>query len=166
MPPKTTTPAAEEAALVPATTTTTLTAVEAIIATIPSADSDPTERMVEFILSQPAEKWDELWAGLPSIRDYKGRVITVRNIRVRPSDFEGGVGVYFILDALDVETGQDKLISCSSQMAMVQLLALYRDKRLPATVEVVEKEKKTARGFLPIHLRYIVNPSGPVVSEQ
>ena len=170
--PKSTTPAAEEAALAVPVQETGLAAVKSIIAGIPSADSDPTERMANFILTQPAEKWEELWAGLPSIRDFKGRVLDVHDLRVRESDFEGPVGIYLILDATDVETGAHELISCSSQMSMVQLLALYRDRKLPVRVEVVEKDKPTKAGFRPIHLRYIgatsaaLGDPGAVVAEQ
>jgi hypothetical protein len=149
-----------------------LSVLQEIIQTIPTADEDPTERMAAFILTHPAEEWDTLFAGLPSIRDYVGREITVNAIRVRESDFEGPVGIYLILDAVDVQTGKAELISCSSQMSMVQLLALYRDKKLPVRVEVVQKDKPTKAGFRPIHLRYVgsvdasLGDPGAVVSEQ
>jgi hypothetical protein len=152
---KDSTPKTTETALVQVPAESGLAAVKAILSSIPSADDDPTERMANFILTQPAEKWEELWAGLPSVRDYKGQQIVVHDLRVRESDFEGPTGIYLILDATDAETGAHELISCSSQMAMVQLLALYRDKRLPALVEVVEKDKPTKAGFRPIHLKVV-----------
>jgi hypothetical protein len=153
--PKNTQAPEETQALVSVAAESGLAAVKAILAGIPSADDDPTERMANFVLTQPAEKWEELWAGLPSVRDYKGQQIVVHDLRVRESDFEGPTGIYLILDATDAQTGAHELISCSSQMAMVQLLALYRDKRLPALVEVVEKDKPTKAGFRPIHLKVI-----------
>lgn len=160
------------AALVAATEPTGLELVKSILAEIPDADTDPTERMANFILTQPAEKWESLWAGLPSIRDFVGRQVIVYGIRARESDFEGPVGLYLILDATDVETGTHELISCSSQMSMVQLLTLYRRGQLPARVEVVQKDKPTKAGFRPIHLKYIgtldaaVGDPGAVVSTQ
>jgi hypothetical protein len=170
--PKSTPPAVEETALSTVAEPTGLALIRDILATVPDADSDPTERMTNFILTQPTEKWEDLWAGLPSIRDYKGRQIIVHDLRVRKSDFEGGIGVYLVIDATDVANGTHELISCSSQMSMVQLLTLYRRRQLPATVEVVEKDKPTNAGFRPIHLRYISATSAPlgdpgaVVSEQ
>lgn len=167
------TPAAEpETTLAPVAEPQGLELVKSILADVPDADTDPTERMANFILTQPAEKWAELWEGLPSIRDYKGRVIDVHGIRARESDFEGPVGVYLILDATDVETGAQELISCSSQMSMVQLLALHKRGQLPARVRIVEKDKPTKAGFRPIHLEYIsqtaaaLGDPGAVVSEQ
>jgi hypothetical protein len=171
MPKPTATPSPSQA-LVPTDASASLALIQDIIATIPQADEDPTERMAAFILTQPAERWDELWAGLPSIRDYAGKRLAIHAIRARESDFEGPLGIYFILDATDLQTGAHELVSCSSQMSMIQLLALHRDKRFPVTVEVVQKEKKTARGFHPIHLRYLspteapLGDPGAVVSEQ
>jgi hypothetical protein len=170
--PKTTTSAPAEQALVAAEPAGPLALVKAIIADIPQADEDPTERMAAFILAQPAEKWDELWEGLPSARDYVGVPIIVHALRARESDFEGPLGLYLILDATDAVTGAHELISCSSQMSMVQLLALHQRGQLPAKVVFVAKDKPTKAGFRPIHLRYLgtldaaLGDPGAVVSEQ
>lgn len=169
---KQTTPAAAETALATVTESTALALVRDILETIPQADEDPTERMANFILANPPERWEELWSGLPSIRDYKDRPIIVHAIRARESDFEGPLGVYFILDATDVETGAHELISCSSQMSMVQLLALHRSGKFPVKLVAVEKDKPTKAGFRPIHLRYLgqfdaaLGDPGAVVAEQ
>ena len=163
---------AESTDLAVAEQATGLETIQAVLANIPQADTDPTERMVAFITTQPAEKWESLWAGLPSARDYVGRPIIVHDLRARESDFEGPLGVYLILDATDVETGAHELISCSSQMSIVQLVTLRRRGQLPAKVEFVAKDKPTKAGFRPIHLRYLGGANAPlgdpgaVVSEQ
>src|SRR5712692_9637770 len=130
--PKRITSPEETQALVPAESADALAVVRDILAEIPQADEDPTARMAAFILGQPAEKWEELWAGLPSARDYVGIPIVVHDLRARESDFEGTLGHYLILDATDAATGEHVLVSCSSQMSMVQLLTLYRRRQLPA----------------------------------
>src|SRR5216683_1290299 len=135
--PKNTPAPAESQALVPAEPTDALAVVQEILAEIPQADEDPTARMAAFILAQPASKWEELWAGLPSVRDYAGKQVIVHDLRARESDFEGPLGLYLILDCTDLETGAHELISCSSQMTMVQLLTLWRRRQLPARVEFV-----------------------------
>lgn len=170
--PKSTPAAVEETALVAQDQPSSLDLVKEIIATIPSADEDPTPRMAEFILSQPPEKWEELWAGLPNVKSNAGQIVTVHAIRVRPSDFEGPLGVYVIADVTWKSTGERGLLSCSSQMAMLQLLRLHAQDRFPATVEIVQKAKSTAKGYHPIHLRYLDAAQAPigdptkVVSEQ
>lgn len=161
--PKTTTSEKDETALTVPEKPSALAVVQAVLATIPQADEDPTDRMAAFILSQPAERWEELWAGLPNVKDSAGEVVTVHAIRARESDFEGPLGVYLICDVTWRSTGEKGLLSCSSQMAMLQLITLHRDGKLPATVEIVKKEKATKRGFHPIHLRYIVNPGPEVI---
>jgi len=168
------TPAAEaETALAVPESTSALETIRETLGLVPQVDEDPTERMAAFIVNQPAEKWEELWAGLPSIRDYKGQTITVHDMRARESDFEGPLGLYLILDATDDRTGEKVLISCSSQMSMIQLVTLRKRGQLPARVEVVEKDKPTKAGFRPIHLRYVgvvgerpLGDPGAVVSEQ
>jgi hypothetical protein len=165
-------PAEPETALATVEPESALETIKRTLELVPQVDEDPTERMAAFIVNQPADKWEELWAGLPSIRDYKGRQIVVHDIRARESDFEGPLGLYLILDATDLATGLKELISCSSQMSMIQLVTLRKRGQLPATVEVVEKAKATKAGFHPIHLRYIgpqnapLGDPGAVVSEQ
>jgi hypothetical protein len=163
---------ATQTALAPIQATTALSLVRDVLETIPQADEDPTERMAAFIMGHAPEEWETLWAGIDSVKDHVGEQITVHAMRARESDFEGPLGLYLILDVTLRATGEKTLISCSSQMSMVQLLALYRAGRLPATVEIVQKEKPTKAGFKPIHLRYIgaqsaaLGDPGAVVSEQ
>lgn len=167
------TPAAEpETALAPTEQRSPLALVREVLETIPQADEDPTERMAAFILSQPAERWDELWAGLPNLKDNAGQVVTIHAIRARESDFEGPLGLYLIADVTWDKTGEKGLLSASSQMVIVQLLTLYRRGQFPAKVEIVAKDKPTKAGFRPIHLRYLGAPQvalgdpGAVVAEQ
>jgi len=170
--PKNTPPAAAETALTTATEPTGLALVQQIIESIASADDDPTERMASFILTHPPEQWDELWAGLPNVKNNIGESFTVSAIRARESDFEGPVGVYLICDVLWDRSGEYGLLSVSSQMGMVQLLALYKGGKLPAHLQIVAKSKPTKAGFTPIHFRYLgggeaaLGDPGEVVSEQ
>ena len=159
-------------ALAPARSESALALVRDILGEIAQADEDPTPRMAEFIFNHPPEEWEDLFAKLPSIKDAVGGRFVVHDMRARESDFEGPLGVYLILDVTDAKTGEKGLLSCSSQMSIVQLLSLKRQDRLPATVEVVQKDKPTKAGFKPIHLRYIsggerpLGDPGAVVSEQ
>ena len=170
--PKRTTTAAETTAITTTQPETALAVARQVLETIPQVDEDPTERMATFIFAQPPERWEELWAGLPSIRDLVGEVLTVHAVRARESDFEGPLGLYLILDVTLPGIETHDLVSCSSQMSIIQLLALVKGDRLPAKVQVVAKDKPTKAGFRPIHLRYLgaVNASlgdpGAVVSEQ
>lgn len=163
---------AESRALAPAASPSALALVQEILGSIAQADEDPTPRMSAFIFTHPPEEWESLFAAIDSVKDHIGDQFIIHDMRARESDFEGPLGVYLILDVTDLQTGEKGLLSCSSQMSMVQLLALKRQDRLPATVQIVEKDKPTKAGFKPIHLRYISSTAaslgdpGAVVAEQ
>src|SRR6266581_2426391 len=108
---KPTTSQAAEAALATTTEPTGLALVQQIVESIKSADDDPTERMASFILNHPPEEWDELWAGLPNVKNNVGESFTVSAIRARESDFEGPVGVYLICDVRWDRSGEYGLLS-------------------------------------------------------
>lgn len=169
---KPTTTAASETAITTDASPTGLALVKEILADVADADQDPTERMAQFILTQPASEWERLWAGLPNVKDNVGESFTVTAIRARESDFEGGIGVYLIADVTWDRTGEIGLLSVSSQMGMVQLLTLYRRGEFPAHLQIIAKDKPTKAGFRPIHFRYLggakasLGDPGAVVSEQ
>lgn len=170
--PKANTSVAQEIALAVITPSQAIDAVKSALERITIADEDPTPRMAAFVLSHPPEEWEELWAKLPNVRDNAGRKVQVDALRVRESDFEGPFGLYLIADVTWLDTGEQGLLSCSSQMSIVQLVKLYMDGRLPAKVEIVAKDKPTKAGRRPIHLRYLspanasLGDPGAVVSEQ
>jgi hypothetical protein len=153
--PKSNTAAEAEAAIVPVERLGALAQVKQIIQSVGWAESDPTERMAEFILGHEPEEWEQLFASVPNLRDNAGATVTVRAIRLAESDFEGGLGVYLLCE-VEASTGfPNGLMSCSSQVSMIQLLKLWKEGKLPARLEIVRKEKKTKAGFNPIHLRYL-----------
>ena len=170
--PKDTTTNAESTALAPRSSNGAINHVKELIMSVPQLDTDPTERMVEYILNTPPEEWSALWDKLPNVKDNAGRRFRLHDFRFRESDFEGELGVYLICDVTWLDSGEKGLLSCSSQISMVQMLTLRRDGKLPADLEIVAKDKPTKAGFRPIHLHYLdtaqVAAGDPtkVVSEQ
>lgn len=132
-----------------------LAEIKTLLQSIPAIDDNPTERMAAYILNAAPEDWDELWKKLPNLKDNAGHRFRLHAFRVTASDFEGPLGVYLICDVTWLDSGVKGLLSCSSQIGMVQMLALYRDGKLPADLEIVAKDKPTKAGFRPIHLRYL-----------
>lgn len=132
-----------------------LAEVAAIIQSIPPADDDPTARMVAYIMAAPPEDWAALWEKLPNVKDNAGRSFEVHDLRIAESDFKSQLGVYLICDVTWLDTGETGLLSVSSQISMVQLLRLYKDRRFPAKLQIVAKAKATKAGFHPIHLAYL-----------
>lgn len=128
-------------------------ALRAVLATIPAVEDDPTPRMMAAILESPdASSWEELFSA-EHFKDYAGRKIRVHTFRVAESQYPGGLGVYFLLDATDLETGEDVVMTCGSDMAMAQLLNCWRRGDLPHDFEVVRKDRPTKAGFYPMRFR-------------
>ena len=149
-----------------------LSQVLEVLASIPEADEDPTERMMTFILSQPPENWAALWEGLPNVKDNAGRSFRAYALRSRDSDFAGRLAKYLIVDVDWLDTGERGLLSCSSEISVVQLLRLHAEKLFPCDLQIVAKDKPTKKGHRPIHLHYL-NPASvaagdptKIVSEQ
>ena len=151
------------------------TAVERIndfLALAPTVADDPTESMLNAVLaaSDPQE-WNDLFTS-KSLRDSNGATVRINAYRVNPSDFPGGLKFYLVLDVTDLETGAKGVLTCSSQMAIAQILNAEARVNLPIDVIIREKDKPTRAGFRPIHLEYIGKSEAPlgdpqaVVSEQ
>ena len=146
--------------------------INQFLAMAPTVSDDPTEAMLEAVLaaSDPRE-WNDLFNSR-SLRDSKGAAVRINAYRVNPSDFEGGLRHYLVLDVTDLETGAKGVLTCSSQMAIAQILNAEARVNLPIDVRIIEKDKPTKAGFRPIHLEYIGKSEAPlgdphaVVSEQ
>ena len=169
---KSTTPETKETAIVSANGQSAIARINAFLETQPTVDDDPTETMLRYILDSPdPSNWNALWRS-SSLRDSKGAEVVIHAYRVQPSDFEGGLRHYLVLDVTDAKTGEKGVITCSSSMAIAQVLNAQARVGLPITVRIVEKDKPTKAGFRPIHLEYVGKTGAPigdpakVVSEQ
>ena len=145
---------ATETALAPATpATSAMLALRSALAEIPTVDEDPTPKMMAAILAAPdASSWEDLF-NAAHFKDYNGRKLRVHAFRQAESQYSGGLGVYFLLDATDLETGEDIVMTCGSDMAMAQLLNCWRRGDLPHDFEVVKKDRPTKAGFYPMRFR-------------
>ena len=89
---------------------------------------------------------------LVKVKDILGESILVTEIEsIRPSDFEGGVGVYLIAKATK-QDGEIISISVGVTDGIVKLLKLAELGALPRWVAFEESTKKTANGYYPINL--------------
>ena len=132
-----------------------LATVKALLQTVPDAEADPTSRMLQFILDNPATNWENLWQKVDNLRDNAGRSFRLHAFRQMTSDFESELGIYLLCDVDWLPDETPGLLACSSEVSMVQMIALQRDNKLPADLEIVKKDKPTKAGFYPIHLRYL-----------
>lgn len=170
--PKNTTEAEPETALALQQTETALGKINAYLAAQPTVEEDPTEAMLAAVLGAAGpDEWSRIFESR-SLRDNAGARVRINAYRVMPSDFEGGLTHYLVLDVTYLKSGERGVISASSQMSIAQILNAEARGGFPIDVEIVEKDKPTRRGFKPIHLRFVGRPGAPigdpasVVSEQ
>ena len=147
--------------------------IKEILATVPDVVEDPTPTMIAAVLHMAGpEEWESLFAA-ESFKDLNGKRLQINAFRASPSQYEGRLGVFLILDAIDLETGEARIVTCGSEMAMAQVLNAWDKGRLPVRVEVFKKETPTKRGYFPMRFKYLgdglqapVGDPAAVVSEQ
>lgn len=129
--------------------------VRELVADIPEADAGGAEAIVEQLIA--ATTIDDLnapWDGT-SGRKMAGKTLVVQGIHARPSQYEGGAGIFLVALAVDAKTGEKATFTTSALAVVLQLAQAYRLGMFPVTVEIVVAERPTARGFYPYHLRIV-----------
>lgn len=147
-----------QTALVPVSPTEALIQARSLIEDIADVVDDPTPRMAAAILNaEDPEDWEAIFTG-KSIKDSAGAKVRFVSLRKAPSDFEGPVPYFLIAEIINLETGESDVLTISSVMSMLQLVAAYHRGWLPLDAEVVRKDRPTKRGFHPIHLKALTPP--------
>jgi hypothetical protein len=136
--------------------------IRSILDTVPTAEDDPTPRMMEYILNaDSAQDWEALFESL-SFKNMTGETVRVHTIRWAPSRFENSLtGIFLICDITVLKTGEQDVMTVGGDLAIAQLLNCWSRQDFPHDFEVVRKETATAAGFHPMRLRSL----GKVVRE-
>lgn len=122
-------------------------------------DADPELvqlRMVERIFG--AESADDILnAGggdVTHVRDALGTPFHIYDVDWQESTVEGdeNIGVYAVIHATDMLTGEKKVLTCGGTNVCAALLALKERDFLPVEAKFIEASKKTARGYYPLWL--------------
>jgi hypothetical protein len=134
--------------------------VRTLMAPIPGDDGAGAEHIVAALLA--ATTIDDLnapWEAT-SGRALAGKRLQVRGISQRESQFEDGQGVFLVVDAVDVKTGEPAMFTTSALAVVIQLAVAYAHGMFPLLAEVVVADKPTKRGFYPYHLKILAASSG------
>lgn len=150
--------APEPAALQVVPGETTIERINNFLALQPSVEDDPTETMLEAILQAPdPSDWEKVFTA-QHFKDSDKAQWRVHAYRVSPSQFQGSLKFFLILDITDLATGEKTVATCGSEMAVAQLLNAQGRSKLPIDVEVVRKPTPTRAGFHPMRFRYLGGP--------
>lgn len=127
---------------------------------LPTVEGDPTESMMAAILM--AENPADMEAIFESLhfKESVNERVTVHTFRALDADQPGRFEKYLLLDVTVLSTGERRAMSCSSEMAMVQLMWHWAKGLLPYDFEIVAKKKPTKAQRTPLHLRPLGRPRG------
>jgi hypothetical protein len=122
-----------------------------IVAQLLSATSD-----AELESFGDAVGWREF--AVPASRPEDGTPMEIRGFRWRPSSFEEGAPVFFVVRATRLDTGSPVTLTTGSLNVLAQLSNMARRGTLVGAIRVlVEKDEKTKGGFKPL---WLVTPPG------
>lgn len=117
---------------------------------------DPVEAQKEIVKRiLAAESADQVLGGSDAIhaRDVLDVPFELRGVRFLRSSFEGsGPGIFAVMDAVLVTSGEVVAITCGGLNVMAQAAKLAQLGSLPADVKIVESDRPTAAGYRPMWL--------------
>lgn len=159
---KPTTPAPDEQALQTTQPGRGLSKFKELLALVPTVEDDPTEGMLDAILhATSVEKWEDVFQA-SHFKDSANRSARIHAFRASPSQFNGRLPLFLILDVTWLDTGERGVLTCGSEMAMAQLLNAWSLGALPLDVEIFRKPTPTKAGFHPMRFKYLGRPEGPL----
>ena len=125
-----------------------------MVALLPRADDDDSgvERIIASILN--AQGWEDLDApwrarGGEAYKDVPQRI---ESVKIRPSDFGEGLGVYVVVDAVNLTNGESITWTTGSTSIVAQLVRAYCVGALPLFATIRVSDRPSKNGYYPQHL--------------
>jgi hypothetical protein len=146
----------EQAEVLPAPLSTGVVAsYESMLASIPDAGEGGYERILELIAQadDPAEL-DAAWR-TDDLANLAGIPLTIRSISKAPSDFQGGLPWFLIIDAVNEVTGEKLTVTTGAVSVVAQLVRAFAIGALPLRARPVVSERPTSKGYYPQHLEVL-----------
>lgn len=123
-----------------------------LVAATPTADGDAWDSILGPLFdAEEIEDLDRPWRS-ESLGKYIGRTFRFESIKMLPSDFTEGLGLYLVVEGVDTETGEKAVATTGSVSVMVQLMIANMRRWLPRDLVVCEAERPTKNGYRPLHL--------------
>lgn len=126
------------------------------------ADDDPDKMAAEIVAQILAAESDEQLAAMQGgnaigWRDLLDVPIELLGFRWRPSDYDEGASLYFVVFGTRLDTGEGVVLTTGSRNIMAQLVNRAKRGALSgAVVKATQAEKATQRGFHPLWLVSVV----------
>lgn len=133
---------------------------------LPEVVDDPAEIQREIMAQLLAAESDEELEQVGSAtgwRELAGVPMQLHGFRWRPSSFEEGAAVFFVVNATRLDTGERVVLTTGSGNILAQLCNMARRGTLVGAVRALEiADTPTRQGFRPNWLR---TPTGPMIEK-
>lgn len=121
----------------------------------PEVSTDPEAISREIMLQILSAETDEEMLAVGSAtswRDLLGVPVELRAFHWRPSRYDQGAKVFFVVTGVRLDSGDNVILTTSGTNVLAQIINLARRDRFPSNWKLVEAEKETANGFKPLWL--------------
>lgn len=95
-----------------------------------------------------------------STKSLVGKVVQINGVKVRDSDYTEGLGVFLVVEAVNLTTGEAMVFTTGAGSVVSQLVIAHAQGWMPLVAEIVQSSKPTKDGYYPIHLRVIESKGG------
>jgi hypothetical protein len=126
---------------------------------IPSETGDAVENILAAVLAAPSwEKLADPWESADA-EALVGKMLCIQSLVRRPSDFRDGLGVFLVVHATDVKSGEAVTFTTGSVSVVGQLVRAYAMGWLPIYAEMIVATRQTESGYRPHHLKFLGRPT-------
>jgi hypothetical protein len=130
----------------------TVEAYASILASVPDAGRDGFEGMLRQLLeAQDATDLDAPWRS-EGLEAFRNTPLVITGIRKMPSEYEGGLPWFLVIDAAVVGTGERVTISTGAVSVVAQLARAWALGALPLKVIPRQSDRPSKAGYYPQHL--------------
>lgn len=127
-------------------------AYEAMIATVPEAGGDGMDGILEAIArASGVADLDAPWRS-SGLEDWANAPLRITGIRRMPSDYEGGLPFFLVIDAVVLSTGELITVTTGAVSIVAQLAKAWSAGWFPLDVIPRRAARASARGYFPMHL--------------
>lgn len=131
-------------------------AYEALIADVPVAGGAGLESMLlQIAAAQDARELDAPWRS-SGLEEWANQPLVIRALRRMPSEFEGGLPFFLLVDAAVRATGETVTVTTGAVSVVAQLAKAWSLGAIPGLVVVPRiASRPSARGYYPMHLEVV-----------
>ncbi len=108
--------------------------------------------ILERLLAAESDEELETFGAATGWRDLEGVPVEIHGFRWRPSTFEEGANVFFVVQATRLDTGDPIVLTTGSINILGQLTNMAKRGTLVGAKRMLQKGSKTAAGYYPLWL--------------